>query len=151
MSKVLITYHTFTGKTKTLAEVAAEGAKSTGAEVVLKEVTDTTIQDLATADAILLATPQPFQIMAGETKKLFERLWRDREQIGDGKPFGVIICHSSDPSATLEAMDKFCNYYKLAKISEWITVDTAEIEAGKERCRQLGIVLGQEGRKSKHE
>ena len=37
MSKVLIVYHSFTGKTKSLAEAAAEGARGAGAEVTLLE------------------------------------------------------------------------------------------------------------------
>lgn len=141
MSKVLITYHSFTGKTKELAEAAAEGAKSVGAEVVFKEAVDTNVQDLVVADAILVATPQPFRIMAGETKKLFERLWKGREQIGEGKPFGVIVCYANDPAATLEAMDKLCGSYKFTKSGDWVAVNRAELEAGKESCCQLGITL----------
>lgn len=140
MSKVVIAYHTFTGKTKVLAEAAAEGAKNAGAEVLLKETADTTIEDLTTSDAILVATPQPFRVMAGETKKLFERLLQDRKKMR-GKPFGVIICHASDPTATMAAMDRMCSYYSFRKVSEWIAVNNAEIESGKERCRQLGATL----------
>lgn len=145
MTKLLITYHSFTGKTKTLAEAVAEGAKNAGAEVVLKEVINTIIQDLVAADAILVATPQPFQMIAGETTKLFERLWRDRKQIGEGKPFGAIICHTNDPRHSVEAMERLSGYYKFAKVSDWITVNAAELEAGKERCRQLGALLAQRG------
>jgi len=141
MSKVLIIYHTFTGKTKTLAEAAAQGAKNAGAEIILKEVADTTIQDLAAADAIVVATPQPFQIMAGETKKLFERLWKDREQIGQSKSLGIIVCHNTDATATLEAMKSLAKNYNFTPTGEWVTVRTAELEAGKERCRQLGAAL----------
>ena len=141
MSTVLITYHSFSGKTKELAEAAAEGVRSVGAEVVRKEVVDTNIQDVTAADAILVATPQPFRMMAGETKKLFERLWKDREQIGEGKPFGVIVCYANDPAATLEAMDKLCGSYKFTKLGDWVVVKRDELEEGKESCRQLGIAL----------
>ena len=56
MSQVLISYQTFSGKTKILAEAAAEGAKAAGAETMVKGVADTTAQDMAAADAIVLAT-----------------------------------------------------------------------------------------------
>ncbi len=137
MSKVLITYHSFTGKTKELVEVAAEGARSAGAEVVLKEIVNTNVQDLTAAAAILVGTPQPFRIMAGETKKLFERLWKDREQIGEGKPFGVIICCASDPAATMEAMDRLCGSFKfLSPVIEW-----RSIELNWRRVRSLAVNL----------
>lgn len=115
MSKVLIIYHSFTGKTRELAESAAEGARSAGAEVVLKEAVDTNVQDLAAADAIVVAMPQPFQIMDGETKKLFERLWRDREHIGQGKSLSAIICHMGDATATREALKSLAKYYILLR------------------------------------
>jgi len=140
MPKALITYHTFTGKTKTLAEAAAEGAKNEGAEVVLKEIADTTIQDMAACDAILVVTSQPFGTIAGETKKLFERLSKDKEQV-NGKFFSAIICHMSDPSITAGTMDRLCSYYKFTRLGEWVTVNAAELEDGKERCCQLGATL----------
>ncbi len=145
MSKVLIGYHTFSGKTKLLAEAAAEGARKAGAEVTFKEVADTNIGDLAAADAILVATPQPFRSMAGETKKLFERLWKDREQITEGKPFGVIIVYNNDPAATVETMDRLCNHFKFSKVAEWTTVKAAEADAALGSCRELGAALAKGG------
>lgn len=145
MSKILITYHTFTGKTKTLAEAAAEGAKNSGAEVVLKEAAATTVQDLAAADAIIVATPQPFKMLAGETMKLFERLWRDRDKIGQGKPLGVIVCCVNDASASFQAMKSLANHFKLTPSGNWVEVRTAALDTGKEDSYALGAELAKRG------
>ena len=83
MFKVLVSYFSSTGKTKSLAEAAAEGARSAGADVVVKDVASTDIQDFSNADAALIATPQTFGAMAAETKRLFERLLG---QQGDPRP-----------------------------------------------------------------
>jgi multimeric flavodoxin WrbA len=141
MSKVLVSYFSFTGKTKQLAEAAAEGARGAGAEVMVKEAAATTIQDLIGMDALVVATPQTFGTMAGETKKLFERLWLGRTQIAPKLLFGVIICHANEPAATLDLMDKFATYFGFTKVGSSLTVNVAQLEAGKEPSRQLGAAL----------
>ena len=70
MPKVLIAYHSFTGKTKSLAEAAAEGARSAGAEVTLLPASEASVEAVAASDVLLVATPQTFGSLAGETKLL---------------------------------------------------------------------------------
>ena len=81
MAKVLVSYFSFTGKTKQLAEAAAEGASNAGAVVEIKESINTTVQDLVDADVWLVATPQTFGTMAAETKRMFERLYVARNEL----------------------------------------------------------------------
>lgn len=147
MSKVLISYHSFSGKTRALAEASAEGAKKAGAEAVVKEVGATGIEDLKGADAWLVATPQTFRTMAGETKRLFERLWPDREQIAKNTAFSFIICHMDEPAATVELMEKFAGYFGLAKANDGLIINVAELGASKERCWQLGATLAGAGQR----
>ncbi len=53
MPKVLIVYHSFTGKTKSLAEAAADGARSAGAEVTLLPASEASDEAVATSVAFL--------------------------------------------------------------------------------------------------
>jgi len=145
MSKVLVSYFSFTGKTKSLAEAAAEGARSAGADVVVKDAASTDIQDFSNADAVLIATPQTFGTMAAETKRLFERLWGNRETLGQGKRFYSIVTHATGPAPTVELLDKLGGYFGFAKGAESVTVPVAELEAGKERCQQLGAAAAKSG------
>lgn len=58
MTKVLIVYTTTSGNTQRMAEAIANGARSVnGAEVVLKEATETIVDDARAADALILGTP----------------------------------------------------------------------------------------------
>ncbi|MBI2917355.1 MAG: NAD(P)H-dependent oxidoreductase [Chloroflexi bacterium] len=141
MSQVLVLYHSFTGKCQELAESAAEGAQSAGAEASTKDIAEATIEDLASADAVIIGTPQPLGIIAGETKKFFERTWREREKAGKGKPLGVFVTHVSDPSGTLEFLGKMGDRYGMTKHGEWVTVKRDEVEAGKDLCRKLGASI----------
>lgn len=138
MSTVLVVYHTFTGNCQALAEAAAQGARSAGAGVVVKEAAGTTVADLSAADAIIIGTPQSFGGVAGDTRKLFERLWPDREKIGTAKPLGVFVCHRSDPSDTVEFFAKWSGRLGLEQKGQCVTVPLKEVEAGHEHCRQLG-------------
>jgi len=141
MSQVLIAYQTFSGKTKILAEAAAEGAKAAGAEAVVKGVADTTAQDVAAADAVVLATTQPFRTMAGATKSLFERMWVGKEQIGPGKPIGFIVCHvADDATPTLETMKGLSTALGFAT-GDGVAVHASKLDEGKKRCHQLGAAL----------
>lgn len=146
MPTILITYHSFTGKTKELAEAAAAGAGSAGARTVLKTAASTTVEDLKDVDAVLVATPQTFGSVAGETKKLFERLWQDKHQITSGMPLGVIVLHLTDPGCTLEFVENVGGNLGFVKSGEWLSIGVAELEAGKERSHQLGATLAQTSR-----
>lgn len=141
MSKILITYHTFTGKTKSLAEDAARGVSSMGVDVVVKEASSTVVQDVASADGIIVATPQPFKMLAGESMKLFERLWKDRAQIGEGKPLGVIVCYMNDATPTLEAMKSLASHFKFTPVGDWVAASAREVAESKNSCHALGAQL----------
>jgi NAD(P)H dehydrogenase (quinone) len=141
MSRVLVSYFSFSGKTRQLAEAAAEGARSAGAEAVVKEVAATNVDDLLTADAFIVATPQSFGTMAGETKKMFERLWMGRDRIEAKPVFAAIVTHATEPAATVDLMKKFGGYFGYGKAADSLTIPVADLEAGKERARQLGASL----------
>lgn len=143
MSKVLITYHTFTGKTRSFAEAAAEGVASAGVDVVLKDAANTEPQDVAAADGIIVATPQPFKMLPGESMKLFERLWKDRAQIGEGKALGVIVCYMNDATPTLEAMKRLAGHFKLTPQGDWVAANAKDAATGNNDCHRLGVQVAQ--------
>jgi len=61
MAKILIVYHSQTGKTEKMAHAVADGAKSIeGVEVILKKAADATLDDLLIADGLALGTPENF-------------------------------------------------------------------------------------------
>ena len=72
MARVLVIYHTRTGNTEAMAEAVAEGAREAGAEVVVKKVQDTTMDDLLAADAVAVGSPTYYGTMAAEVKQLLD-------------------------------------------------------------------------------
>ena len=141
MSKILVIYQSFGGNTKSLAEAAANGAASSGAEISIKDVASANPSDLSDIDGVILATTQPFESMAGDTKSFFERLWIGRDKVKKGTPFAVIVCHKTDPKATEGSIKVIAEYLGLKQSADWLEVKADDIEEGKDRARQLGIAM----------
>jgi NAD(P)H dehydrogenase (quinone) len=70
--QVLVVYYSRTGNTKAMAEAVAEGAQRAGAQVKVKPVTETTLEDLLAADAIIVGSPTYYGSMAAEVKRLID-------------------------------------------------------------------------------
>ncbi len=73
LAKTLIVVHySEGGRTKTMAENIAEGAKISGVNVILKRTEDCGVRDLVKADGIALGSPTYFSNMAWPMKKLID-------------------------------------------------------------------------------
>ena len=84
MSRVLIVYYSRSGNTEAMAKLVAEGVESEGVEAECKKVADTNVDDLLTADAIILGSPTYYGTMATEIKKLLDDSVRYHGKL-DGK------------------------------------------------------------------
>lgn len=71
-SKVLVLYYSRTGNTRQMAEFVADAAKVAGGNVTLKEVGNTTADELLGYDAIVVGSPVYYGSMAAEIKHLFD-------------------------------------------------------------------------------
>lgn len=73
MAKILIVYDSKTGNTEKMALAVAEGARQVdGAEVVVKRVDQTSLDDLMTADGIIMGSPTYFGQMSAKLKALID-------------------------------------------------------------------------------
>jgi NAD(P)H dehydrogenase (quinone) len=139
MSSVLIAYHSFTGKTKALAEAAAEGARSAGVEVELSRVDDVSVEAAAAAGVLILATPQTFGTPAGATKELLERLWIGKAELPSGKGFASIVCHADEPAGTSGLFARLPEYFGFTAVQDPLVIAADQVEAGRVRARDLGV------------
>lgn len=73
MTKVLIVYFSSSGNTEKMAIAVTKGVKSVpGIEVLLKRVEETSLDDLKSADAIIIGSPTYYGLLAHEVKKLLD-------------------------------------------------------------------------------
>ncbi|MEW5813978.1 MAG: flavodoxin domain-containing protein [Spirochaetota bacterium] len=147
MSKVLIVYHTFTGKTEKMARALAEGIRSVqGVEVILKKAADAGPEELASADAIAFGAPNTFGGMAGALREFFERSWPVHAKTA-GKPAVAFTCEMPDQTGALEEIEKFFSFYGLKNTGKGVAAPGEVGEKELTQCKQLGQSLGQASKK----
>ena len=72
MAKILVIYDSRTGKTEQMAQLVAEGAQEADAEVDLKKVADTDVDELPNYDGLIVGSPTYYGVMAASLKKFFD-------------------------------------------------------------------------------
>jgi len=142
MAKILIVYHSQTGKTQKMAEAVAEGAKSIeGVEVILKKAADASLEDLLTADGLAVGTPENFGYMSGMVKDFFDRTYGDAQEKVFRKPFVVFISAGNDGTGALRAIERIALGYKFKTVYQPVI---AKGEITKEiltQCVELGAAI----------
>ncbi|MEW6609066.1 MAG: NAD(P)H-dependent oxidoreductase [bacterium] len=74
MTKVLVIYSSKSNNTKKLAEAIVDGVKEVSeVEGEIKRVSDTSNQDLVSADGIIVGSPVYFGSMSAEVKEMFDK------------------------------------------------------------------------------
>jgi len=72
MPTMLITYFSKSGHTRKMAESIAKGARENECNVILKNISETKIEDLLSADAVIIGSPTYYGTMAAEVKGLLD-------------------------------------------------------------------------------
>lgn len=72
MAKVLVTYYSRTGNTKSMAEFVAQGAVAAGADVTLKEIDQIEPKHLLDYDGIIIGSPTYYGLPAAPIKALID-------------------------------------------------------------------------------
>ncbi len=146
MTTVLVTFHSQTGNTKSMAEAVARGANDTeNARAVLKAALTTTADDLRTCDGLVICSPEYFGYMAGAVKDLFDRTY---EELKDDpamyrKPYCVVVSAGNDGSGTLTNIERLCRGYRFRKVQQPLVCKGPVTEEALGRCYELGRTVAE--------
>jgi len=148
MSKVLVVYHSLSGNTRRMADAIAEGAKAvSGAEVVVKDGLDATIDDLLGCDGVAFGSPDYFSSLAGGMKDFFDRTFYPSQGKVTDKPT-VLFGNAGGPATNiLGALRKMAQIFKLHEVAEAVGASGAPTESVLQQCRQLGQALAEAARR----
>jgi NAD(P)H dehydrogenase (quinone) len=83
MAKILVTFYTQSGNTKAMGEFIADGAKSAGSQVTIKEIDQITAQDLLNFDGIIIGSPTYYGLPAAQIKELLDQSVQYHGQLSD--------------------------------------------------------------------
>ena len=121
MAKVLVVYCSMTGNTKAAAEAVAEGARTAGAEVVLKEGLKAEPDDLLACDAVALGSYDAFSYMGGGLKDFLDRaLYPTRSAVAN-KPYAAFLTHGGGGKA-LASIESVAGAFKFQKAVDAVSV-----------------------------
>lgn len=144
MGKVLVIYHSQQmGYTKELAEALAAGARKASADVELINTNErrVTLEDLMSADAIAIGTPDYYGYLAGTIKTLFDDiyLWDKEGKSITGKPAALFYSHGGGGTVR-QSLEKFAKRF-FKQVGETVERGPSGAGEAKEKCLALGREL----------
>ena len=144
MCKILIVYHSQTGRTRRMAESVARGAAAIdGVEVSLKRASEATLEDLIYCDGLAIGSPEYFGYMSGMVKDFFDRTYesaRGKKGVFK-KPYVVFISAGNDGSGALTGIERICVGYQLKKVYDPVIARGEIDENTLGQCEELGQTI----------
>ena len=143
MKKLLIVYHSQTGRTAGLAQAVLTGALQSAddTDTVLKKAFDTTLDDLLEADGLLIGTPENFGYMSGAIKDLFDRTYYPAEGKMIGRPYGVFVSAGNDGRGAVAQIDRIALGYGWKKVHPGHVARGEPLAADLAICEEMGLTL----------
>ena len=118
---LLIIWHSRTGGSRALAEVAAAGG---GDSARLAAADDVTPEMLLAAGAYLFVGPENLAALSGAMKEMFDRCYYPCLGRIEGRPYGTIICAGSDGENAQRQLDRIATGWRLKRVADHMIVNT---------------------------
>ena len=121
MSKVLVVYCSMSGNTKAAAQAVAEGAKSAGAQVVVKNGFEAQPKDLLECSAVALGSYDAFSYMGGGLKDFLDRAFYPTQNQVTDKPYAAFLTHGGGGKA-IASIESVAQSFKLKKAAASVLI-----------------------------
>lgn len=142
--RLLIVYHSKSGKTMKMADAVYAGATDPDVgEVEVSKVPtfEATAEDLLRADGLILGTPENFGYMSGQMKDFFDRTFYEVEGKISPLPYAIFIGAGNDGTGALTAIRRIAKGYPFIEVQEPVLVRGDLTDQDLEQCRELGLAL----------
>jgi multimeric flavodoxin WrbA len=153
MARLLIVYHSMTGGSRQMAEVAAEAARDE-VSTDLKAAAEACPEDMLAADGYIFCAPENLAAIAGVMKDFFDRCYYPLLGPIEGRPYAQMICAGSDGQNAARQTARIATGWRLRAVQEPLIICThaqtpeaimAEKVIGAAelaQCRDLGAAMG---------
>ncbi len=144
MKRLLLVYHSQSGRTARLMEAVCEGAAEFADEVELRVLRafDAGLDDLLWADGLLIGTPENFGYLSGAVKDFLDRTYYPAEGKTLGLPWAMFVSAGNDGAGAVRALERIATGYGWTRVADALVVQGEPDEAALARCRELGQTLG---------
>jgi flavorubredoxin len=144
MAEVIIVYDTKTGNTAKAAEEIYNGVKESGASVEMKNVDDTTVDDLKSAKGVILGSPNINDNYSTKIRDLVNiRLVQAKPSDKVGAVFGTYKWNEGN----LKELERDLRWIGVRIIAEGVNVHKHAGEDITKKLRELGKAVGVEAMK----
>ena len=152
MKTLLIVWHSRTGGTRQMAQVAAAGAEAE-VRVRLLAADDAGPEDVLAADGYIFAAPENLASLSGPMKDFFDRCYYPALDRVAGRPYGLLVCAGSDGAGVVRQVSRIATGWRLRAVAEPVIVctraQTPEAiaapktigEDDRARCADLGAAI----------
>lgn len=139
MSKIAVVFWSGTGNTEAMADAVAEGAKGTGAEVSVFNVTDFSADKVDEFDAIAFGCPA----MGAETLEdsEFEPVFNECEPKLNGKKIALFGSYGWGDGEWMRTWEETCNSAGAVLTAESVICNDAPDDEATANCNALGAAL----------
>ena len=144
VKRLLIVYHSQSGKTAAMAHAVHRGAAHPDVESVevrMRAAADAGPLDLLWCDAVIFATPENFGYMAGAMKDFFDRTFYPCQGRLEGVPCAVVVGAGNDGAGALGALRRIVRGFPLHEVREPIICRGPLDEDVIARCETLGTAM----------
>lgn len=141
---LLIVAHVPSGNTERMAEALLEGARSLNAGQIIarkQSAFKTTVQDVLSADGIILFTPENLGYMSGALKDFFDRVYYPVFEQKQGLPCAVVIRAGHDGTGTRTAIDGILTGLRWKQVQEPLICKGVWQDEFVEQCHELGQAM----------
>lgn len=113
MKQLLIVHASQTGHTLQLVEALCRPLLTLSAVLQLRSMPaqEATLDDLLSADGIVLATPENFGYMAGKMKDFFDRTFYPAQELTAGLPYLMLVSAGTDGQGAIQSMRRIATGY----------------------------------------
>lgn len=143
MKRLLLVFHSQSGRTAQLAEAAAQGIAvfADSVELRVRRAPDATLDDLLWAEGLLLGTPENFGYLSGLMKDFLDRTYYPAEGKTVGLPWALFVSAGNDGSGAVSALRRIALGYQWREVAEPVIVRGKPDAAGLSRCSDLAQTL----------
>ena len=140
MANVLVVYCSMTGNTKVAADAVADGVRSSGARVSVKDCSEAGPEDLKDCSAVAIGSYDAFSYMGGALKGFFDRTFYPTQDTVTGKPYVAFVTHGGGGKA-VQSIESVAAAFKFKKVAEPVLLKGRPDEAAIVSLKALGAKL----------
>lgn len=141
---LLIVAHTPSGNTDLMVKAICAGAREAGVEKLIvrrQAALSTTAQDVLSADALVLFTPENLGYMSGALKDFFDRVYYPVLEQKQGLPCAMVIRAGHDGTGTQKAIESILQGLRWKQMQEPLVCRGVWQGSFLQSCEELGKTM----------